>query len=287
MASPLTKDLFHRAILQSGSAYTFGRTASLKQMEKRGEKFTDDHNINSITQLRRWPPDTLLEKSRNNPFSPNIDGWFLPEETQLIFEKGNQHPVPVLAGSVADEGNTFFGPKFNVEIFRNIIKRSYAQNAEAFLSLYPHQTDAEARESYNKSWSHNVAWGAHTLAKVHSNTSTADSYLYYFSKVPPGRNSDRYGAFHSAEISYLFNTLDAVGRPWTNEDRLLADKMISYWVNFANNGNPNGDDLPQWPEYDTNERKVLELGDRIKPRVVLQQDILEFYNAQFQKESNR
>jgi para-nitrobenzyl esterase len=288
MGSPLTKNLFHRAVLQSGSAYTFGRTASLEQMEERGEKFTNEYKISSFEQLRRWSPDTLLEKGRNIPVAPNIDGWFLPEETHLIFEKGSQHDVPILAGSVADEGNTFFGPKFNAEIFRNIAKRSYSdRDADAFLNLYPHQTDAKARESYNKSWSHNMAWGAHTLAKIHSKTIGADSYLYYFSKVPPGRNSDRYGAFHSAEIAYLFNTLDAVGRPWTKEDRLLADKIISYWVNFAATGNPNDNGLPNWPEYDANKRRVLELGDLITPSVVLQQDILEFYNTQFQKETDQ
>lgn len=284
LASPLTAGLFHRAILQSGSAYTFGQTTPLQQMEERGEEFVKEHHIRSLEELRNWPADTLLERSRGVSFSPNIDGWLLPEETWTVFAKGRQHPVPILAGSTADEGNTFFGPQLDAEIFKNIIRQSYGDAADDFLGLYDHQTDAEARESYNKWWSHRLAWGAHTLAKIHSETAGTDTYLYYFNQAPPGRNSDRYGVFHSAEIAYVFQTLDAVGRPWTEADRMLADKIAAYWVNFAFGGDPNSRDLPDWPEYDPESRVVLELGEKIGLRTILGSEILDFYNQRFKKQ---
>lgn len=283
LASPLSKGLFHRAILQSGSAYTFGRTSSLEQMEQRGEQFTGEYDIQTIENLRSWPADTLLERSRGFSFSPNIDGWFLPEETQDIFAKGEQHPVPILIGSTADEGNTFFGSQLDMEIFTNIVKQQYGEDAETFLSLYPHQTDAEARESYNKWWSNRIAWGAHTLAKIHSKTAGVDSYLYYFGRIPPGRNSERYGAFHSSEIAYVFQTLDEVDRPWTETDYDLANTIADYWVNFAKTGNPNQAHLPGWAAYNPEERKTLELGGDIRMKGILEEDILKFYDRLFSK----
>jgi para-nitrobenzyl esterase len=283
MASPLTEALFHRAILQSGSAYTFGKTQSLQQAEKNGKEVTNQFKI-SVDELRSWPASKLLQETDQFSFSPNTDGWFLPDEVYTIFEKRRQHNIPILAGSNADEGNALFGPRLDAEIFKNIIQQSYGEDAEHFLRLYPHQTDEQARNSFNKGWRDEMAWGAHTLAKVHTKSSGAKSWLYYFSKVPPGRNSQRYGAFHSAEIAYAFNTLDAVDRPWTEQDRELADRIISYWVNFASRGNPNGKQLPKWPNYDPKARRVLELGNDIKPQVILEEDILEFYKSRFEKQ---
>jgi len=32
-------------------------------------------------------------------------------------------------------------------------------------------------------------------------------------------------------------------------DRALADRVSSYWVNFARTGDPNGKGLPRWPQF--------------------------------------
>jgi len=75
----------------------------------------------------------------------------------------------------------------------------------------------------------------------------ARSYLYYFDRPSPGRNSEHYGAFHSSELVYVFDNLNQVDRPWTDVDRRLADAMPSYWANFAAGGDPNASGLPKWP----------------------------------------
>ncbi|MCW9708045.1 carboxylesterase/lipase family protein [Fodinibius salsisoli] len=281
MASPLTKGLFDRAILQSGSAYTFGKTQALEQAEQNGETVTKLLGTSSIEGLRSWPASKLLDKTSQFSFRPSIDGWFLPDEVYSIFEEGRQHDIPILAGSNADEGTTLRGPKLDAKIFTNIIHQTYGEDAKNFLALYPHQTDQQARNSFNKGWRDEMAWGAHTLARIHTKQHSQKAWLYYFSNVPPGRNSQRYGAFHSAEIAYVFNTLTAVDRPWQKQDHQLADLMRSYWVNFASEGNPNSKQLPKWPPYDARERKVLELGNTIEPQIILQGDVLEFYNKQY------
>jgi carboxylesterase type B len=82
--------------------------------------------------------------------------------------------------------------------------------------------------------------------------------------APPAGNL-RYGAYHSAELVYVFNNLDSVKRPWTATDRKLADIMSSYWVNFSRTGDPNGAGLPHWPGFGTTGERGLALGDEIKP----------------------
>jgi len=38
------------------------------------------------------------------------------------------------------------------------------------------------------------------------------TYVYYFDRHPPAHDSDRYGAYHSAELVYVFSNLDSVKR---------------------------------------------------------------------------
>lgn len=63
------------------------------------------------------------------------------------------------------------------------------------------------------------------------------AYRYFFKRALPGDNA---GAFHSAELWYVFHTLNRSWRPFTKADYQLSDEMVSYWTNFAKYGNPNG-----------------------------------------------
>ena len=67
------------------------------------------------------------------------------------------------------------------------------------------------------------------------------AYLYEFYRRLPG---DKAGAFHSAELWYMFGTLDRCWRPMEDADRDLSERMVSYWTNFMKTGDPNGDGLP-------------------------------------------
>ena len=94
--------------------------------------------------------------------------------------------------------------------------------------------------------------------------SGVNTWLYFFTRKPPARAGEKpLGAVHSADIVYFRNTLDTVDRPWTPQDRKLADLMSSYLINFATTGDPNGPGLPHWPVYTTGE--VMELGDHAGP----------------------
>ena len=76
-----------------------------------------------------------------------------------------------------------------------------------------------------------------------------DSYLYYFSRVPPSKKQTL-GAFHAAEIPFVFGSYEPIlGQ--SKEDEALAELMQNYWVNFAKTGNPNGDNLLGWPKHNS------------------------------------
>jgi para-nitrobenzyl esterase len=87
-------------------------------------------------------------------------------------------------------------------------------------------------------------------------------YTYYFDRVIPWPAHPEFGAFHTSEVPYVFNTIAKLDRPWTAVDHRVADQMSSYWSNFAKSGNPNGPGLPAWPAYDPSAHVTMELGER-------------------------
>lgn len=76
---------------------------------------------------------------------------------------------------------------------------------------------------------------------------TAPVYEYEFTRDLPGEDKDvpdnLPGAFHSAELWYMFGTLGRSWRPFAEEDYALSEEMVSAWTDFCKTGSPG------WPEY--------------------------------------
>lgn len=79
-------------------------------------------------------------------------------------------------------------------------------------------------------------------------------YAYLFSRFLPG---DSTGAFHSADLWYIFHSLRHSWRPFTKGDEALSIQMVDYWTNFAKYGNPNGEGKETWSAYTTQSPKFL------------------------------
>jgi para-nitrobenzyl esterase len=79
-------------------------------------------------------------------------------------------------------------------------------------------------------------------------------YVYEFCRRLPGNGS---GAFHSAELWYVFGTIDRCWRPLGEADKALSERIVSYWTNFMKSGNPNGEGLPEWKACTTGLQDVM------------------------------
>ncbi|MBN2425315.1 MAG: carboxylesterase family protein [Calditrichaceae bacterium] len=276
-ASPLAKGLFVRAIAQSGFYARLGPGANLISAEQNGLKFADSMKVSSIEELRAMPAaDLMPPKIEGFRFSPIVDGWFLPKSVDEIFTVGEQNDVVTLTGLVADEGSSGqdYG-KVPAEEFINRVKRQAGDHANEILKLYPVSTEAECAES-QKAFTRDMSMVAIYLwGKKREKTGKTNLYTYIFVHQQPGDTRERYQTFHSSELPYVFDNLNKSPRPWTQEDQKIAQIMSSYWVNFITTGNPNGEGLPEWPSYSESPEKIMELGDKMEPRLIATQQKFE------------
>jgi len=282
VASPLAKGLFHRAIAESGGA--FQRTPTLQEAESGGTKVAGA----SSAEFRAKPADAVLHAATAGGRSgPIVDGYVIPAEVRTTLAEGRQNDVPLLTGWNADDGVSF-GAAPKAEAFREQAKRTYGDQADAFLKAFPAATDEEAAKSQHALGRDQLfAWQGRTWARLQAKTGKAKVFLYYFDRIAPGTpEQTKYAAFHSGEIAYALNTLRMWNRPWTEADRKLAGLMSTYWVNFARSGDPNGPGVPKWPAFTVESEQSMELGDKVRPIPTPHKAELDFfdqYNARGQR----
>lgn len=286
MASPLARGLFHRVIGESGGEFAPAR--KLADLEQAGTKLAAG---NSIAELRAKSADDV-QKMGGFQTAANVDGWFLPQDVYTTFSTGKQSDVPLLIGSNSDEGTMFTPPNVKLATFRETAGKRYGAEADAFLKIYPANTDEEAWDAQAASMRDQVfGWEMRTWARMQTKTGKSKVYMYYFSRVPPGKNRVK-GAYHGSEIAYVFGNLKIAPfagssdepRPWQEQDHKLSEAMSSYWVNFASTGDPNGKGLPKWPAYHAKDDVLMGFGDTIEVKPVPNKPALDFLDAYFEKQ---
>ena len=278
-ASPLAKGLFHGAIPQSGSSV--GRPGrKLADAEADGAKFAESKGASSIKELRAMSVDelTATDGQTRMRFGAIIDGWLLPEDITEIFAKGLQNDVPTMTGMTADERSSSptYG-KIKAEEFVKQARKLYGDQADAFLMLYPRDTQEQSGDSQKQSSREQGMVSMYLWAANRAKTAETPAYTYYLSHGIPWPEHPEFAAFHTSDVPYIFNNLNLLDRPWEETDRALAETMSSYWVNFAATGDPNGEGLPQWPAFDTSKIVTMELGEETGPRPIADKDKFDFF----------
>ena len=214
----------------------------------------------------------------NNPQAvfPFIDGSLLTQPLHSAYSSGNFNRVPVMTGTNHDEYRYFVATDFDIDLGTPLVNTCPSASP-----CYP---DALAKVY----WSLNAAQIASVLAAypvTASSPSDAGSlalgaagtdgtfactanrameelathvltFAYEFNDenapVPqqPGYSTVSFpmGAYHSADVQYLFN-LGGSAAPFTANQVKLSHAMVTYWTNFAKRSDPNALGLPVWIPY--------------------------------------
>jgi para-nitrobenzyl esterase len=257
LISPVAKGLFRGAIIQSPAAPgTNGNYAARAAAEQAAVAALDRAGVHSIAEARALP--AAQANSAGGRGGLVADGRIIPDSTPHLFASD----VPVMTGYTLND--LFVSrPRATAASWKAEVAERYGDRAGEFLKFFPGNTDDEAarsaqREAVDRAFTLKIVdWLAIRGA-------SQPVFAYLFTHVEPGPESARYGAFHTSDVPYEFDTLHlSPGRDFTAVDRRLAQTWSSYVANFTKTGNPNGGSLPRWPAMTAENKALVDLGDEV------------------------
>jgi para-nitrobenzyl esterase len=269
LVMPAARGLFQRAIVQSGPGIGIG-SPPLATAEKEGLAFAKRFGELDIPKLRALPAAGVqaeMEKvlagpgpdggRPNVPFLPVTDGKVLPADPDDP-RASVASQVPLIIGYTSDEA--LAPPPARAEDFERHVHTRFGASAVRLLALYPHSTDAEAAESA-RVLARDTYMGALVLwLEGRAGAGKPPVFAYRFDQAVPVTKPPSFGAFHTAEVPYLFGAMDTRLRPYGDGDRRVSALVQDYWLNFMRDGDPNGAGLPRWSRTPSGGVGVMRLG---------------------------
>jgi para-nitrobenzyl esterase len=276
LASPPARGLFAKAIAES--AYMVS-TPELKQAkygtpsaEEAGTALATALHAPNLAALRAMDATALTNGAALARFAPfgAVDGKNFPRQLVDVFDKGEQAPVPLLAGFTSGEIRSLrilapAAPATAAEYEAGIRDR-YLDLADEFLRLYPSSSVQESIWATTRDGLY--GWTAERLVRKQAALGQP-SYLYLFDHGYPAADDVGLHGFHAAELPYVFGTLDRTSPNWpkipaTPQETKFSDAMIGYWTSFARTGKPQAAGEADWPVYGPS-RVYMDFADVPRP----------------------
>ncbi|MEM8734961.1 MAG: carboxylesterase/lipase family protein [Planctomycetota bacterium] len=289
-ATPLSKGLFHGAILQSPwldpvifrdlkQESPTGPAAEVDGEEQTRKLFGEDEE-NILAKLRALPAEDVLSKIKQR-WPVATDGWVFPQTPYQIYAEGQQHDIPTMIGTNQDEG-TMFAPRTpfggTLESFEDAMVERFGESGKEVAEFYSPEPAEDLRKSavqlITDTW---FVQPAREFARAMNKQGTP-TYMYHFTKPVWGWM----GAAHAAEIQYVFGNLNNPNAA----DAKLQDLFSSYWVQFAKTGNPNPPGVDAWPQFVSGQEEHLIMNDEIKVEANLRAEACDLLDKVLEQNRN-
>ncbi|ADP82727.1 carboxylesterase/lipase family protein [Pseudofrankia inefficax] len=261
LGAPDARGLFHRAVLQSGTAHHLRDEAGSERVRRRYLELLDRPPARASTvELVRAAQELLAESVLPgaevglDPFAPSLDGAVLPVAPVAAVAAGSARDVPLLVTWCHDEAELFLTLAPDV-LPAGLARRALATLGEArwqaLLDLY---TRAAADPAAGRSALLTDAMFALPASRLADAAHTGGGRVWTlrFDPAAPGR-----AAMHGADLPLTWGRADE-----TSQDP--ARRAAAHWqdalVAFARSGDPSTRGLPAWPRYDPDLRTTLLLG---------------------------
>jgi para-nitrobenzyl esterase len=279
MCSPLSKNLIAGAMLSSGAEVLPYQPSSQADADAAGEALLKEAGIASLADAMAIDADSLQKMLPPRGMANVVlDGYFMTESADAVFERGEQAQVPLLAGWNSLEAHpmqALQGQAPTVENYKNALKGQFGDSTDEIFEAYGITTDEDVMNQKGFDLISDLFTGFPTwkVCDYHAKTGLP-VYRYHYMHPRPqvsAKMGDKTGALaggvrekteeekkaaqpdiapgavHSADIEYAMGTLDTNEYyDWQDEDYAISKLFLTYYANFCKTGNPNGQGLPQW-----------------------------------------
>ena len=228
---------------------------SLEEALESGRELKERYGVSTIAELRTLPAEKLVNEA-DTQHHMTIDGYALTETPYESYRRGIHNEEEILHGYNSKESGPFIlFSQANMKNYEEKVRRYFKEYADEVLAIYPASTDAEAKAYWAEIYGAVFFDYPHYCLNRLAVENNIPVWEYYFSK-----DNGRLGAWHSGEEVYCYGNIPDSSKLYDARDRELSAQMLSYWANFAKNGDPNGDGLPKWERNDSSSR-ILGFGD--------------------------
>lgn len=280
------KELFHRAVLESGlmsptPKETAENNASklLVKLLLRKDRASDENEAEEIIEdmdekniaglLKNTSMENIYKCYEPTEVNAHInygmgnynDGYVIDNPYQRLI-RGKYNKVPVIIGNNSEEGKLFLA----MTIGKNFEKNQAFENA-MFGKPHPNTLSSYLDNKYWSAFSQAGKWvtvpgfqtiGVETPASLMLHHQE-NVYVYRFAwDEEPEPFGFLIGASHAVEIPFIFNNIGENAFPfnniaWSDSNKpgrkKLSTAIIKYWKNFMQTGDPNHRSLPKWKTW--------------------------------------
>ena len=177
------------------------------------------------------------------------------------YKEGKIQSVDLIIGSNNDEWSLYFDGNVDIELW---LDQETSQEKKVKLLTLLEDIDDPVRKMDLLITAKNFVCPSLFMAKSLKNKGKK-TWVYQFNRVRDDELAKKYGAFHGAELPYVFDTHDD-WLPTNDKDRKLTDIIQSYWLSFARTGNPNNANNVIWPEYISGDDSSIVLDSEVFSR---------------------
>ena len=286
MCMPAAKELFHKAIIMSGTILnvnTHEMTQSLGKavLKELGISEAEVERINDVPYQDLYAAGQRAMAASigtRKPGTPMMWGFGPTPDGETLFQQPFQPGFSALsAGKPLMIGTTFnelqrlqYDREMTLDEARTELTKTFDDETDAYITAF-----AKAYPDYTPQDLLSIDWlfRPKTIITADAITSSTDLlpspsslypspvYMYMFTWRSPLNN----GSIHGHELKFCFNTLhnakNDLPHP-TDEDLKLADIMSSVWAQFAKTGNPQTASLPAWLPYTAENGELMVFGPR-------------------------
>ncbi len=294
LVSPASAGLFQSAAIQSGPCNT---ALDLETAQAQGESFAAAVGCDAAADvpacLRQAPAEDVavaLESGANfltgggASWFPSIDGVVVPSDPMVRLASGDFHDVPVILGSNANEATLFFVlAGDDVDIPDDAAFEAFAESlapghGAEIVAQYPSADYGSSRDAAIAAVGDAGFVCTTRRAARAISAQGGRAFLYHFTYPPKNGLLGDLGAFHSAEVRYLFAAPGQLLPQQLSEEELgLAAVMTGYWSRHTDAGDPNGSEAVPWPMYDdADQHLTLDLEPAVGS--ALKRDLCDFWD---------